>query len=203
MNRLIIIASIMLAAVPSLARSILPAQGLKYPMSAVLQADRGVQRCGFGIHVDTNTSRSLLIINKTYVYGPECPVFVKDPVDDRTPYLYQIVSSEFDGCHTRRITAEPINMLIGQIVILDHSQRRCKDLRVAPVEILEEVGGEEIGNHYYFWPKQDPVLPPPITCTAYWSGYEKVNGQCVAMGGSGCSNPFTYETIEQCNLSQN
>lgn len=39
---------------------------------------------------------------------------------------------------------------------------------------------------------------PGETCTAYWEGAEFIEGQCVAQSGSGCSHPFTYESVAEC-----
>lgn len=44
---------------------------------------------------------------------------------------------------------------------------------------------------------------PPSLCQAYWTGAEYVEkggiaGSCVAMSASGCSNPFSYGSTEDC-----
>lgn len=43
---------------------------------------------------------------------------------------------------------------------------------------------------------------PPSLCQAFWTGaeYSETNGVgfCVAMSTSGCSNPFSYPSMEDC-----
>lgn len=39
----------------------------------------------------------------------------------------------------------------------------------------------------------------PVTCDAYWEGwYYKEGAGCLFGGASGCSNPFPYESEEEC-----
>lgn len=47
-------------------------------------------------------------------------------------------------------------------------------------------------------------MPPPSVCMAYWSGWRvDASGQCVEDGASGCTNPFPFQTEEQCAASLN
>lgn len=39
---------------------------------------------------------------------------------------------------------------------------------------------------------------PDDTCTAYWEGAELLDDTCVAQSASGCSNPFTYDSVAAC-----
>lgn len=44
----------------------------------------------------------------------------------------------------------------------------------------------------------DGFCQPAQTCMAYWEGAELEDGICVAKSGSGCSNPFTYDSVGHC-----
>ena len=53
---------------------------------------------------------------------------------------------------------------------------------------------------------KQPVLPihpirPPVTCMAYFSGaqFDSTTKACKMTGKSGCSNPFEFLTVEECN----
>ena len=47
----------------------------------------------------------------------------------------------------------------------------------------------------------DDGLPDENICMAWWEGwvYSAQRGECIHVGSSGCSNPYEYDTEEECN----
>lgn len=160
--------------------------------------------CGYALNLKTNVIGNQFVVSNTYVYGSNCPVFVKDPIDDRSERFYYINDVVVDGCgstyiQASRIYADNENGIFSELLLADHSQRRCRDLKHKAIyEITEILGGQETLYLAEAIAKPRPLPTESITCMAYWTGYEKVNGRCMEMSSSGCSNPFAYETKMAC-----
>lgn len=113
---------------------------------------------------------------------------------------YRMEKPQDAGCGSVRITGTRLTQMgPATIEITDHRTRRCDDVQVGQIVVKEtsQNGGTKIytGQQIY-----DTLPIDPVICQAHWEGffYNALTSTCEAGSASGCANPFSYQTIEEC-----
>ena len=68
----------------------------------------------------------------------------------------------------------------------------AEDIEIAPLTVAKPSKN--------ILPLPRPTIEPPMTCMAYWEGYEfdPAINDCRHQGTSGCSNPFQFQELGAC-----